>query len=76
MTDPKMKIGIGLATLLFVAGVLLALAQLWFVPWSAEDFIKIEMTIGGFFIVAVVVCVVIREYRENKATRSGDRLDG
>jgi hypothetical protein len=70
-----MRISIGLGASLFVAGVLLALFQLWFVPWSPEIFLKMEITIGAFFLVVLVVYFVVKEYGENKTTRSGDRLD-
>lgn len=76
MRDQNMKIVIGLGTLLFVVGILLALLQLWFVPWSPEFFIKMEMTVGAFLLVVIVVYFVVREYREDKTTRNGDRLDG
>jgi hypothetical protein len=63
-------------TFLFVTGVLLALIQLWFTPWSPEMLFKVEMTVGALFLIVVVVCFVVKEYGEDKTTRSGDRLDG
>ena len=62
-------------TILVVAGIAAALIQLWFFPWSAETFLKIEMTIGGLLAIVVVVWFAVREHKEDKATRSGDRLD-
>ena len=71
----EMKTCIGLGTLLFVVGVILGLLQLWFAPLSAEIFLKIEMTIAAIFLVVLVVSFVVKKYAENKATKSGDRLD-
>lgn len=70
-----MKIGIWISLCLFVLGVLLALAQLWFAPWEAPLFVKFEMTIGAFLAVTLVVIFVMREYNENKANRSGKDLN-
>jgi hypothetical protein len=70
-----MKTAIGLGALLFIIGVLLALIQLWFSTWSPELFIKLEMTLGGLFLIVVGASYVVSEYQEDKTTRSGDRLD-
>ena len=70
-----MKIGIALATALFVLGIVLGLIQLWFAPWSPALFLKLEMTVGALLIAILVVGFVVREYKEDKANRSGDRLD-
>jgi len=37
--------------------------------------VKIELTLGGLLGIVVVVWYVVKEYREDKATRSGNRLD-
>lgn len=71
-----MRAGIGSGLFLIIAGVVSAIAQLWFAPWSPETFLKIEMTVGGMFLIVVAVFYAVREYREDKVTRSGDRLDG
>jgi uncharacterized membrane protein YcjF (UPF0283 family) len=70
-----MNVGIASGTALFVLGVVLAIIQLWFAPFSGELFIKLEMTIAALFLIVCVVAFVAREYREDKTTRSGDRLD-
>ena len=70
-----MKLGLWVCMGLFVLGVLLGLAQLWFAPWSPAVFIKLEMSVGGLLLIAGVVLFVVREYRDDKATRRGD-LDG
>lgn len=65
------KIGTGL----FVLGVVLSLIQLWFEPWPADLFTKLEMTLAGLFVIVAGVCFVRNEYGENKRTRSGESLD-
>ena len=70
-----MKIGIWISLCLFVIGVVVALIQLWFSPWESQLFIKFEMTIGAFLVIALVVIFVIREYNENKKNRSGKDLN-
>ena len=70
-----MNLGLAAGTILFVIGVLVGMAQLWFSPWSVETFAKIEMTLGGLLGIVIVVWYVVKEYREDKATRSGGRLD-
>jgi hypothetical protein len=70
-----MKLALAAGTILFVIGVLIGMAQLWASPWSADTFLKIEMTIGGLLGIVVVLWFVVKEYQEDKATRSGSRLD-
>jgi protein-S-isoprenylcysteine O-methyltransferase Ste14 len=70
-----MKTGIFLGAGLFVAAVLLGVVQLWFPALTSDTFTKIELTLGAAFIVVVIVCIVIREYNEDKANRKGNRLD-
>jgi len=55
----------------FVVAMLIGIVQLWFSPWSVDTFIKIEMTIGAFLGIVVVLWFVAREYKEDKANRSG-----
>ena len=70
-----MKLGLSICTGLFVLGVLLGLGQLWFAPWSPEVFVKLEMSVGGLLSIVGVVWFVVKEYRDDKATKRGD-LDG
>lgn len=60
---------------LFVLSILLGIVELWFVPWSPELFIKIEMTIAALFVIVLVIWFAQRESREDKANRSGMHLD-
>jgi uncharacterized membrane-anchored protein YitT (DUF2179 family) len=70
-----MKTGIIISTALFVIGVLLSLIQLWFSPWDRILFDKIIFSIGGLFIVTLVVSFVYKEYKENKKLKDGGDLD-
>jgi uncharacterized protein (DUF2062 family) len=70
-----MKTGICLGAGCFVAAVLLGVVQLWFPVLTPDTFIKIELTLGAALLVVVIVCVVFREYNEDKANRKGNRLD-
>jgi hypothetical protein len=70
-----MKASLLIGIVLFVLGVGLGLVQLWFAPWDGGLFFKMEMTIGALLLIVVVVAFVLNEYKDDKATRSGDRLD-
>lgn len=70
-----MKIGIIISTALFIIGVLLVLAQMWFSPWDKILFDKIIFTIGGLFIITLVVSFVYKEYKESKKLKSGGDMD-
>jgi len=70
-----MNLSLLAGTILVVVGIAAGLLQLWFAPWSAETFLKIEMTIGGLLVIVVVIWFAVREHKEDEATRSGDRLD-
>lgn len=67
--------GLRVVTSLFVLSILLGVVQLWFAPWGAELFIKIEMTVAAFLLVALVVWMASRESKEDQANRSGEHLD-
>jgi len=70
-----MKTCIFLGAGLFVAAVLLGVVKMWFPVLTTDTFIKIELTLGAAFLVVVIVCIVFREYDEDKANRRGNRLD-
>lgn len=59
----------------FVAGVAIALLQLWFAPWSAAVFFKLEITLGGIFLALVAVWFTRREYGEYRRQQDDDSLD-
>jgi uncharacterized membrane protein YcjF (UPF0283 family) len=70
-----MKTGISIGTVLFVAAVLIGIVQLWFMPWSRDIFLKLELTVGAAFLIDVAICFVIREFDAERANRGGGRLD-
>lgn len=70
-----MKTGIFIGSFLFVAAVLIGVAQLWFTPWAPEIFLKLELTVAAAFLIVIVICFVIKEYSEDKTNRDGDHLD-
>jgi hypothetical protein len=70
-----MKTGIFIGSVLFVAAVVIGVVQLWFTPWRPDIFLKLELTVGAAFIIDIVICLVIREYTEDKANRGGDHLN-
>lgn len=70
-----MRRGMLLATFFFVLGILVALVQMWFTPWDAAFFLKLELTFAALFLIVLVVNFVIKEHRENEVTKSGENLD-
>jgi len=70
-----MRTGITIGVALFVAAVILGVVQLWTTLWNPDIFLKIELTIGAAFVITVVICFVIREYRADSANRDGGHLD-
>ncbi|MGD0640549.1 MAG: hypothetical protein ABSC22_07360 [Roseiarcus sp.] len=59
---------------LFLAGVLLGLAQLWFQVWTPETFLKIAITDGALLAIVLVWNFVVREKRDFDRIRKDDRL--
>jgi hypothetical protein len=70
-----MKKSTAIAAVLFVCAVLLGLTQLWFSPWSAQLFIKLEMTLGALLVVVLVLAFLLNESKASKSLRSGENLD-
>lgn len=70
-----MKYGSIICTALFVLGVALSLVQLWFAPLSAELFFKLIVTIGAFFVVALGITLVLREYVSDKEMKKKGYID-
>ena len=71
-----MNTGLAIGTGLFVLGVLLGIAQLWFDIWDPLIFIKLEMTVGALMLIVFAVWFVNKESREDKINSSGEHLDG
>jgi len=70
-----MKSSILLAAVLFVASIVAGLLQLWFAPWSGQNFIKIELTLAAFFVIDIVLIYVIKEYKAYKSISQADEID-
>lgn len=70
-----MKVGSIVCTLIFVAGMLLSLLQLWFEPFSAELFIKLLITLSVLFVVALAITLVVREYISEREMKKQGYID-
>ena len=60
---------------LFIAAVVVGLAQLWLNAWSPEVFVKIEITMGALLAVLITVWFMRKEYKDYKRQESGSALD-
>lgn len=70
-----MRASLTVGMLLFIGAIVIGVLQLWFNLWSVELFTKIELTLGALACILIVVWFVVKEYREDKANRSGNHLD-
>ncbi|MAB25939.1 MULTISPECIES: hypothetical protein [Pseudomonas] len=70
-----MKWGAGICLLLFVAGGLLAIAQIWFALLSPDAFFKVLITLGILFVISLGVTLVTREYLQDKELRTKGFID-
>ena len=70
-----MKGGAIICTALFVSAVLLSLVQMWFSPIAAELFWKLLITIGAFFIIALGITLVAKEYLSEKEMKKKGYID-
>ncbi|NLD00124.1 MAG: hypothetical protein GX673_05040 [Gammaproteobacteria bacterium] len=70
-----MKYGSIVCTLLFILSVILAVVQMWFDIIAADVFWKIQLTLGGFFIIALGVTLVFKEYLSEKELKKKGYLD-
>jgi membrane protein YdbS with pleckstrin-like domain len=58
-----------------VLAIALGVIQLWFSPWTPELFIKLELTLAAFFVIALVLWFTRREYKEYRKQSADHRLD-
>jgi len=70
-----MKFLTGTAFLLFLAGVLMWLAQMWFHLLAPDLFIKISITDAALFVIVFVLNFIIRENRLTAKINQGSKLD-
>ncbi len=71
-----MKYGSIVCTVLFALAVIFSLAQLWFGIFSAELFVKLMLTLGGFFILALGITLVFKDYLSEKEMKKKGFIDG
>lgn len=70
-----MKYGSIVCTALFVLGVILSLVQLWFTPFEPDLFFKLMVTISAFFVVALGITLVFKEYLSEKEMKKKGYID-
>ncbi len=70
-----MKYGSIICTILFVLGVALSLVQMWFGFFEADLFFKLIATIGAFFVVALGITLVFKEYLSEKEMKKKGFID-
>lgn len=70
-----MKYGSIVCTLLFVMGVFLTLAQMWFGLFDAELFWKLLITLIAFFFIALAITLVFKEYLSEKEMKKKGYID-
>lgn len=70
-----MKGGSIVCTVLFVGAILLSLAQMWFSLFEADIFWKLLITLAAFFVIALGVTLVFREYVNEKEMKKKGYID-
>lgn len=70
-----MKYGSIVCTALFVLGVILSLVQMWFEPLDSQLFWKLIVTISAFFLIALGITLVFKEYLSEKEMKKKGFID-
>jgi len=70
-----MKYGSIVCSGIFVLAVILSLVQMWFVPMEWALFWKILITLGAFFVVALAITLVFKEYLSEKEMKKKGYID-
>lgn len=70
-----MKYGSIVCTFLFVLGVVLTLLQMWFSFMEPDLFMKTIITVGAFFVVALAISLVFKEYLSEKEMKKKGYID-
>ena len=70
-----MKTGVSICFGLFILGVLIGLAQLWFAPWTVDTFAKLLITDGAALAIVLAWSVFARERRDMENIRRGGKLE-
>lgn len=70
-----MKYGSIICTALFILGIVLSLIQLWIEPFDAALFAKLLITIIAFFVIALGITLVFKEYLSEKEMKKKGYID-
>lgn len=70
-----MKTGSIICLVIFISGAILSLVQMWFMPLEGDTFIKVLITLGVLFIVALGITLVKKEYLDDKEMKINGYLD-
>lgn len=71
----RMRNGLTITTGLFGLGVVLALIQFVFCPWTSEIFFRLEILLLGPLLLLLAIRFLVREHEEDQTTRRGEKLD-
>lgn len=71
-----MKLGVICALSIAVAWSLLAIAQLWVQPVSAEIFVKVSITAVILEAIILIVTLALREYLSERKLKEQGFIDG
>ncbi|WP_151638824.1 hypothetical protein [Noviherbaspirillum aerium] len=71
-----MKAGLLTTLAIAVAWALLAIAQIWIQPVSAQVFFKLSVTAGILIGIVLVVTLAVREYVSEKKMKDNGFIDG
>ncbi|HRI09434.1 MAG TPA: hypothetical protein PKW35_16545 [Nannocystaceae bacterium] len=71
-----MKLGVVSALAVTVIWSLVALAQLWFAPLSAEFFVRFSVSAALIVALIVIVILVVREHLSEKHLKDQGFIDG
>ncbi len=61
--------------LLFVAGVVAFLTEMWFHVWGPDMFAKLVMSDAGLFVMLFVLSFLLREKKESDKINDSNKLD-
>ena len=70
-----MKYGSIVCTVLFVLGIILSLAQMWFDILDTGLFFKLLITISAFFVISLGITLVFKEYLSEKEMKRKGFID-
>ena len=70
-----MKFGYIISLLLFIAGIVLIIVQMWSSFFEQVLFLKILFTLALLFIMVLLVTLVIRDYFQEREMRNSGYLD-